>query len=120
MGCRVAGRDAQIMEREWMSRCWARVIRGLAQFAVLAAANDTTGPAGAGRVLHVHVREGCPHCADAKVFLETIAPTQPSLRIQFHPVDTDPAARDALIRLSRSARVWSPGVPTFENWAPCC
>jgi glutaredoxin len=119
MGCRVSGRDARIMEREWMSNSWVRVIRVLLQLAVLAAATisaatDTADPAGSGRVLHVYVREGCPHCADAKVFLETIASTRPSLRIQFHPVDTDPAARDALIRLSRSARAWPPGVPTFE------
>ena len=102
-----------------MSRSWGRSIVLLLQvaallFAAASAATDAAGPADTGRVLRVYMREGCPHCADAKAFLATIAPTRPWLRIEFHPVDSDPAARDELIRLSRAAGVWPPGVPTFE------
>ncbi len=82
--------------------------------AAASAATEVAGPADTARVLHVYVREGCPHCADAKAFLAAVAPTRPELRIEFHPVDSDPAARDELIRLSRAAGVWPPGVPTFE------
>lgn len=64
-------------------------------------------------VLEVFVREGCPHCADAKVFLAELAGERPDLQIRLRPVDRDPAARDDLIRISREANEWPPGVPTF-------
>ena len=70
--------------------------------------------AGAVRVLRVYVREGCPYCADAKVFLDRAASTRPSLRVEYRAVDRDPAARDELLQLSIAAGVWPPGVPTFE------
>jgi len=63
--------------------------------------------------LQVFVREGCPHCAEAKVFLAELAPTRPDIRIVYLQVDRDRAARDALIEISRSAGSWPPGVPTF-------
>ncbi len=63
--------------------------------------------------LVVYVRDGCPHCADAKVFLQQLARERPQLRIVFRAVDQDPSARDELMALSRSAGVWPPGVPTF-------
>jgi glutaredoxin len=95
-----------------MSKSWRRTIVRLLQVAALLLATASTA-ADTARVLHVYVREGCPHCADAKAFLATVAPTRPGLRIEFRPVDSDPAARDELIRLSRAAGVWPPGVPTF-------
>ncbi|KAI5915672.1 glutaredoxin family protein [Thauera sp. 2A1] len=64
-------------------------------------------------VLEVFVREGCPHCADAKVFLAQLAAERPDLQIRLRPVDRDPAAREDLIRISREADEWPPGVPTF-------
>ncbi|OYD55647.1 NrdH-redoxin [Thauera propionica] len=63
--------------------------------------------------LQVFVREGCPHCAEAKVFLAELAPTRPDIRIVYLQVDRDRAARDALIEISRAAGSWPPGVPTF-------
>jgi len=96
-----------------MSRSLGRAVVVLfLQVAALVVA--TAWAASAEQVLRVYVREGCPHCADAKAFLTTVAATRPWLRIEFHPVDSDPAARDELIRLSRAAGVWPPGVPTFE------
>ena len=81
------------------------------------AAPPETAPAasgaGAPAVLEVFVREGCPHCADAKVFLAQLARERPALRIVLRPVDRDPQARDELIARSRAAGVWPPGVPTF-------
>lgn len=63
--------------------------------------------------LHVYVRAGCPHCADAKQFLATLAQQRPDLQIVFRPVDTDAAARAELLDLSRANGIWPPGVPTF-------
>lgn len=64
-------------------------------------------------VLQVYVREGCPHCADAKVFLARLSQERPGLRIVYRPVDEDSAAREELSDRSREAGVWPPGVPTF-------
>jgi len=71
-----------------------------------------TGPAAA-PTLEVFVRDGCPHCADAKEYLGQLAVQMPELRIVYRRVDEDPAARDALVRASRAAGIWPPGVPTF-------
>lgn len=70
-------------------------------------------PESLGPVLEVYVRDGCPHCADAKVFLAQLARDRPHLRIVWHAVDADPAAAAALSERSRAAGVWPPGVPTF-------
>lgn len=80
---------------------------GLAQTPSDAPANQAMA------TLVVYVRDGCPHCADAKIFLEQLARERPQLRIVFRAVDQDPSARDELMALSRAAGVWPPGVPTF-------
>jgi len=67
------------------------------------------------RVLEVYVREGCPHCARARPYLERLAREIPELRIVVREVDRDPAALDDLVRLSREAGVWPPGVPSFAS-----
>jgi glutaredoxin len=64
-------------------------------------------------VLEVFVRDGCPHCAAAEEFLPTFARERPGLRIVLRSVDHDAVARDDLVRHSRSAGIWPPGVPTF-------
>jgi glutaredoxin len=78
-----------------------------------AGAPDRPASAAAPRSVQVFVREGCPHCAEAKAFLAELAPRRPDLQFVFRPVDSDAAARDELIALSRAAGVWPPGVPTF-------
>lgn len=77
---------------------------------------DAGAPAATARppvLLQVFVREGCPHCSDAKRFLERLALERPHLRIEWRPVDVDPQARAELSARSRDAGVWPPGVPTF-------
>jgi glutaredoxin len=64
-------------------------------------------------VLEVFVRETCPHCADAKAFLPAFAAQRPWLQIVYRSVSANAAARDDLMRHSRRAGVWPPGVPTF-------
>jgi glutaredoxin len=63
--------------------------------------------------LIVFVRDGCPHCEEAREFLPVFAAKRPELKIVLRPVDRDPAARNDLAIISRSAGVWPPGVPTF-------
>ena len=64
-------------------------------------------------VLEVFVREGCPHCADAKVFLSGFSRERPWLKVVYRPVDRDKNARNDLVRWSRDSGNWPPGVPTF-------
>lgn len=63
--------------------------------------------------LQVFVRQGCPHCGDAKAFLDQLARSRPELRIIFREVHRDDSARDALVAISRAVGAWPPGVPTF-------
>lgn len=74
---------------------------------------ETMSPVADQNVLEVFVRDGCPHCAEAKEFLKILERKQMGLRIIFRPVDQDVTARDDLMRHSRNAGIWPPGVPTF-------
>ena len=51
-------------------------------------------PAAGHDVLEVFVRDGCPHCADAKEFLPTFSSTRPWLRISYRSLDHDATARE--------------------------
>ena len=64
-------------------------------------------------VLQVFIRDGCPHCADAKRFLDRLSRARPGLQIDYRAVDRDPAAAAELSTLSRARGIWPPGVPTF-------
>ncbi len=63
--------------------------------------------------LVVYVREGCPHCAEAKRYLPVLQRARMDVRVVLRQVDDDPAARLELHRLSQMAGYWPPGVPTF-------
>ena len=73
----------------------------------------TADPSNRPTVVEVFVRDGCPHCADAKVFLSTLARERQALSIVYRQIDRNPEELDALIERSREAGVWPPGVPTF-------
>jgi glutaredoxin len=64
-------------------------------------------------VLVVFVRNGCPHCADAKVFLADYAKDHTELRIVYRPIDEDQSAAADLVALYEELGMWPPGVPTF-------
>ena len=64
-------------------------------------------------VLEVFVRQGCPHCAEAKAYLPLFARERPWLRVTYRAVDEDATARDALVHVTERAGLWPPGVPTF-------
>lgn len=59
------------------------------------------------------MRDGCPHCAEAKLFLPKFAAQHPDIEIIYRSVDHDANARNDLVRYSKSANMWPPGVPTF-------
>lgn len=63
--------------------------------------------------LVVYVRDGCPHCTDAKAFLRRLEAERPGLEIRWRAVDEDSSARDELVEVTRRAGEWPPGVPTF-------
>jgi glutaredoxin len=75
--------------------------------AVSATAADNQG------ALVVYVRDGCPHCAAAKVYLARLAGERPQLRIVYRPVDRDEQASSELVELFRREGLGPPGVPTF-------
>ena len=77
-----------------------------------ASANSDT-PSAATKTLEIFVRDGCPHCADAKKYLPNLKKRYPNLRIVYRSLDTDPRAADDLERHSRRVGEWPPGVPTF-------
>ncbi len=86
----------------------------MALASLLGAARATAEEAGGnGPLLVVFVRDGCPHCADAKAYLAELAHQRPTLRIDYRAIDRDPQAREALEQISRQAGIWPPGVPTF-------
>jgi len=86
---------------------------GIACGAAAAPGHDASAAAVAPIVLQVFVRDGCPHCADAKRFLDRLSRDRPGLQIDYRAVDRDPAAAAELSTLSRAYGVWPPGVPTF-------
>lgn len=65
-------------------------------------------------ILNVFVREGCPHCADAKVYLQILSQQRPDVTIVIRSLDDDKTAQSDLIKHSKEAGIWPPGVPTFE------
>lgn len=66
-----------------------------------------------GSTLDVFVREGCPHCTQAKAFLPELQRQHPNLTIRLRPLDADPAALADLRRHAAQAEIGAPGVPTF-------
>ncbi|MGE5218933.1 MAG: glutaredoxin family protein [Chloroflexota bacterium] len=102
----------------WLRRFPPRAFQWFALVALLwtasfALAGETEPSAGDQAVLEVFVRDGCPHCADAKTFLVPFGRERPWLRIVLRSVDHDTAAREDLAWHSRNAGIWPPGVPTF-------
>ncbi len=65
------------------------------------------------REIGVFVRDGCPHCADAKRFLDQLQQRYPELSVRFYDVGADTDARERLLALSRQHGVARPGVPSF-------
>jgi glutaredoxin len=63
--------------------------------------------------IEVFTREGCPHCEDAKQFLEDLRRERPDLHIVMLDIWKDPTALERLRDLAAQLGVRTPGVPAF-------
>lgn len=70
--------------------------------------------AGAEGELEVFVREDCPRCADAKVFLADLQREHPGLAVRLRDVQKEPAALEDLRRLASEQGISPVGVPAFH------
>ncbi len=87
----------------------------LASWSAATAVAATAGQEPAAAVeLEVFVREGCPHCADAKVFLEKLRAQEPRLAVTIRDVWRDPAALDRLQALVAATPGAGAAVPAFQ------
>ena len=64
--------------------------------------------------IEVFVRNGCPHCAKAELFLQALKQEQPALRIVIHDVSQEPAALEQLQQLAKNQGVRAIKVPAFQ------
>ena len=64
--------------------------------------------------IEVFVRQGCPHCAKAEVFLHSLQQEQPALKIVIHDVSQEPTALDRLQELAKNQGIKAVRVPAFQ------
>jgi len=64
--------------------------------------------------IEVFVRQGCPHCADAEVFLQSLKQEQPTLNIIVYDVIQEPSALERLQLLAGDQGIKSARVPAFR------
>ncbi|MFI3188023.1 MAG: NrdH-redoxin [Methylococcales bacterium] len=64
--------------------------------------------------IDVFVRNGCPHCAKAEIFLQTLQQEQPSLKIVIHNVSEQPAALEQLQLLAKQQAIRTVRIPAFQ------
>jgi glutaredoxin len=76
--------------------------------------SDAVEPAGEQPDIEVFVRQGCPHCTEAKRFLEDLQRDRPSLRIVLRDLEQDKTALRQLQELADRYGVRTPGVPAFH------
>ncbi len=87
--------------------------RGLAALTLLLTSIAVTAADLNCPLVEVFTRDGCPHCADAKIFLGNLQLRYPRLEIRYHEVSGDQAALERLLSLSERHGVSRPGVPSF-------
>lgn len=63
--------------------------------------------------IEIFTRQGCPHCARAKEFLQRLRVDYPSVGITEHIVPEDREQLERLFRLSEEHGIQRPGVPAF-------
>lgn len=67
----------------------------------------------AGIEMEVFVRQGCPHCAKAELFLQQLQREQTDLHITIHDVSQNPEALQRLSELTRAQGLGAVRVPAF-------
>lgn len=63
--------------------------------------------------LEVFVRQGCPHCAKAEIFLEQLQLEYPDLRIRYYDVSQQSDSLQRLSELARAQGLGAARVPAF-------
>ena len=94
------------------SVAWLALLSVLQMSTAVAAdapANGQSRPAD----IEFFTRERCPHCDDAKRFVDELARTRPDLLIVSHDVVEEPASAKQLEELASRLAVGAPGVPAF-------
>ncbi|WP_333874994.1 NrdH-redoxin [Methylobacter sp.] len=86
----------------------------LATFALTSAAVAEVNKGVESADIEAFVRDGCPHCAKAEVFLQTLKREQPALKIVIHEVSHDPAALEQLQRFAKNQGTSTVRVPAFQ------
>lgn len=103
----------------WPGVGWVTALCGLALVWTLANQGTwatTPTPASvavAQQPMEVFVREGCPHCAKAEVFLARLAQERPDIRISVRDVLHEPAALQRLQEITRQHGGGNARVPAF-------
>lgn len=85
------------------------------QFSVGYGGDETTGK----RIeelltIEVFTREGCPHCADAKVFLADLQRRYSGLTVRIYDVFKESGARNRMQAIAERHRVQVPNLPMFS------
>lgn len=70
-------------------------------------------PAVSANDIEIFVRNGCPHCAKAELFLQRLKREQPALKIVSHDVVEEPAALAQLHQLVKNNGLGAVRVPAF-------
>lgn len=93
-------------------------MRSFTRYILLLALSLLPGWAAAGAAqspdIEAFVREGCPHCAKAELFLHGLQREQPGLRIVIRDVGRDPAALQRLKQLARHNGETALRVPALQ------
>ena len=89
-------------------------IRWFLLLALLTFAWSSTGYAETTADIEVFVRQGCPHCAKAEIFLHTLQKEQAALKIVIHDVSKEPSALERLQELAKNQGISSVRVPAFQ------
>ena len=99
----------------WRPALAAAALAAMAWLGAAGTANAERAPPPAPEAagIEVFVRDGCPHCADAKAFLERLRRERPSLEVTIRDVSRDPEALRRLEELSARTPGGVVSVPTF-------
>lgn len=89
----------------WTPTVFAEVAAGLSEYRSEQAVPSVD--------IEVFVRNGCPHCAKAELFLEALKREQPALNIVIHDVSEEREALARLQRLAQQRGVAAAKVPAF-------
>jgi glutaredoxin len=93
-----------------LGRWWRRLTPLLAVLVVL----TLGGVARAAPAIELYTRPGCPHCVEAKRWVQQLRDRRPEVEVAERDVVADPEARRGLEALVRAQRLGAVALPTFR------